>query len=245
MPRDALVVRLAAGVSCRLVLVCAPAGWGKSVLLAQWRARRARAPAVRVGLARPVRRRPRALLELRHRGAADGRARVRRRACSPRCPNAGPGADRGRAAAADQRARGAARAGRARARRLPPAARRARARVGRLPAAARAARRCSSRSPPASTRRCRSRACARPASWSSSARTSCSSPAPRPTRCSTARSRSDLEPRGRRAAAGAHRGLARRPAARRAVAARPQRPRARSSARSPATTARSATTCTR
>ena len=37
LTRDTLVVRLAAGVHCRLVLVCAPAGWGKSVLLAQWR----------------------------------------------------------------------------------------------------------------------------------------------------------------------------------------------------------------
>ena len=37
LPRDALVVRLAAGVNARLVLVCAPAGWGKTMLLAQWR----------------------------------------------------------------------------------------------------------------------------------------------------------------------------------------------------------------
>jgi len=35
--RDMLVVRLASGVSGRLVLVSAPAGWGKTVLLAQWR----------------------------------------------------------------------------------------------------------------------------------------------------------------------------------------------------------------
>src|SRR5262245_54169558 len=35
--RDMLVVRLAGGVNCRLVLVCAPAGWGKSMLLSQWR----------------------------------------------------------------------------------------------------------------------------------------------------------------------------------------------------------------
>ncbi|WP_157592420.1 AAA family ATPase [Solirubrobacter soli] len=37
VPRDMLVVRLASGVSGRLVLVSAPAGWGKTVLLAQWR----------------------------------------------------------------------------------------------------------------------------------------------------------------------------------------------------------------
>src|SRR5262245_499394 len=37
VPRDPLVVRLAAGVDARLVLVCAPAGWGKTVLLSQWR----------------------------------------------------------------------------------------------------------------------------------------------------------------------------------------------------------------
>ena len=40
--RDALVVQLAAGRDCRLSLVCAPAGWGKSVLLAQWHASEAR-----------------------------------------------------------------------------------------------------------------------------------------------------------------------------------------------------------
>jgi LuxR family maltose regulon positive regulatory protein len=37
VPRDLLVVRLASGVTGRLVLVSAPAGWGKTVLLAQWR----------------------------------------------------------------------------------------------------------------------------------------------------------------------------------------------------------------
>jgi LuxR family maltose regulon positive regulatory protein len=38
VPRDALVARLAAGAHCKLALVSAPAGWGKTVLLAQWRA---------------------------------------------------------------------------------------------------------------------------------------------------------------------------------------------------------------
>src|SRR5690348_14719720 len=37
VPRDMLVVRLASGVNGRLVLVSAPPGWGKTVLLAQWR----------------------------------------------------------------------------------------------------------------------------------------------------------------------------------------------------------------
>jgi LuxR family maltose regulon positive regulatory protein len=35
--RDALVARLEAAAHARLALVCAPAGWGKTVLLAQWR----------------------------------------------------------------------------------------------------------------------------------------------------------------------------------------------------------------
>ena len=38
VPRDVLVLRLASGRYGKLVLVCAPAGWGKTVLLAQWRA---------------------------------------------------------------------------------------------------------------------------------------------------------------------------------------------------------------
>lgn len=37
VPRDVLVVRLAGGVKGRLALVCAPAGWGKTTLLSQWR----------------------------------------------------------------------------------------------------------------------------------------------------------------------------------------------------------------
>src|SRR4051812_49776521 len=51
VPRDLLVVRLASGVGGRLVLVCAPAGWGKTVLLAQWRrAERAHRPLAWVSL---------------------------------------------------------------------------------------------------------------------------------------------------------------------------------------------------
>lgn len=38
VPRAELVRRLAAADGCKLTLVCAPAGWGKTVLLAQWRA---------------------------------------------------------------------------------------------------------------------------------------------------------------------------------------------------------------
>ncbi len=38
VPRDELVARLAGSARCKLALVCAPAGWGKTVLLAQWRA---------------------------------------------------------------------------------------------------------------------------------------------------------------------------------------------------------------
>jgi LuxR family maltose regulon positive regulatory protein len=36
--RDALVARLAGGADRRLSVICAPAGWGKTVLLAQWHA---------------------------------------------------------------------------------------------------------------------------------------------------------------------------------------------------------------
>ena len=229
---------------CRLALVCAPAGWGKTVLLAQWRAAQAEPTAVRVGLARCRRRRSGAVLELRRRGAADGRAGVRRGGAG-RAAERRPGADRGRAAAADQRARGLLEAGRARARRLPPApatswcTRRSRS------CSATCRGRCSSRSPPAATRRSRSPACAPPASSSRSARSELQFAGAEAERCSTARSRSgsnagDVEllqqrtegwPAGLQLAG--------------ALAARPQRPRARSSARSRATTARSATTCTR
>ncbi|HEY6889141.1 MAG TPA: AAA family ATPase, partial [Solirubrobacter sp.] len=38
VPREELVARLADGAARRLTLVCAPAGWGKTFLLAQWRA---------------------------------------------------------------------------------------------------------------------------------------------------------------------------------------------------------------
>ena len=38
VPRDRLVAQLLAGAERRLTLVCAPAGWGKTVLLAQWHA---------------------------------------------------------------------------------------------------------------------------------------------------------------------------------------------------------------
>lgn len=43
VPRDALVARLTGGTDRRLALVCAPAGWGKTVLLAQWHAAEQRA----------------------------------------------------------------------------------------------------------------------------------------------------------------------------------------------------------
>ena len=38
VPREELVARLSGSAQCKLALVCAPAGWGKTVLLAQWRA---------------------------------------------------------------------------------------------------------------------------------------------------------------------------------------------------------------
>src|SRR5262245_18980769 len=38
LPRGELVARLAGGEGRRLVLVCAPAGWGKTILLGTWHA---------------------------------------------------------------------------------------------------------------------------------------------------------------------------------------------------------------
>ena len=38
VPRSQLVARLVAGRECKLTLVCAPAGWGKSTLLSEWHA---------------------------------------------------------------------------------------------------------------------------------------------------------------------------------------------------------------
>ena len=209
----------------------------------QWR-RGAQAPAVRVGLARRRRRRPGPVLELRR---------------SPRCgrscpgfggavlaalPNAGPGAGRGRAAAADQRAGGAARAGRARARRLPRAQDElVHASVAFLLRHRRG--RCRSRSP----RRAdpplplaRLRAAGELVEIRAEELRFDDAEAEALLNGSLALG---LEATDVRAAAGADRGLARRAAARRAVAARAAATAPRSSARSPATTARSATTCTR
>src|SRR3954451_18983286 len=49
VPRNALVARLADD-HCRLALVCAPAGWGKSVLLTQWHAAQPQTPFAWVSL---------------------------------------------------------------------------------------------------------------------------------------------------------------------------------------------------
>ena len=65
-------------------MVRAPAGWGKSTLLAEWHAARGRVPPLRLADPRPRRQRPRALLDLPHRGAAHpAPRRGRDLACPP------------------------------------------------------------------------------------------------------------------------------------------------------------------
>ena len=77
--RPRLSERLDRGAAAKLTLVSAPAGFGKTTLLAEWLAAgQAGGRVGRVALARPGRQRPRLLLDLRHRRAADGGAGSRR-----------------------------------------------------------------------------------------------------------------------------------------------------------------------
>ena len=72
--RPRLSQRLQRGLGCKLVLVSAPAGFGKTTLLAEWLARTRRVgprAGDRVAVPRPGRQRPRAVLDLRDRRAAD------------------------------------------------------------------------------------------------------------------------------------------------------------------------------
>ena len=107
VPRPRLVRRLQAGTERELVLVCGPAGFGKSSLLADWA--RGRPAAGGVAVARRGRQRPGAVLAPRRR-----RARRRHGPASPsgrRARSRGAGVDlvRGRRHGAGQRARRGAR----------------------------------------------------------------------------------------------------------------------------------------
>ena len=79
VPRPRLSERLDRGAESTLTLVSAPAGFGKTTLLAEWLAAAPAGRTVRgVALARPARQRPGVVLDLRDRRAADGGARGRR-----------------------------------------------------------------------------------------------------------------------------------------------------------------------
>ena len=232
------------GAHCRLVAGVRAGGLGEDGAAGAVARRGGRDAAVRVGLARRRRRRARALLELRRRGAADGRARVRRRGAGA-LPNAGPAlVEVVLPRLINELAE------------LPEPVvlvlddyhllqRRARARVGRLPAAA-----------PAAHAAARAREPRRPAAAARApARRRRAGRGPRRRaavrrrrgrrRCSTGRSRSASTPATSSCCRSAPR--AGPPGLQLAALSLRGRsgPRARSSARSRATTGRSATTCTR
>ena len=75
--------RLDRGVSSTLTLVSAPAGFGKTTLLAEWLAREHRPSGRRMVVAGPSRQRSRVVLDLRRRRAAGRWPRGGRRARSP------------------------------------------------------------------------------------------------------------------------------------------------------------------
>ena len=159
-----------------MVLVSAPAGFGKTTLLTSWLAHaRASRDARRLGLPRRGRPGPLVVLDLRRHRPGPGRPRRRRRRRS-RCSQAGRAADRGAAGRARQRAERAARRGHAGPRRLPPGRRPGHPvrddLPGRPPAAAAAA----WSSAPAPTRPCRWPGCGPAASSPRSAPPTCGSP---------------------------------------------------------------------
>ena len=106
MARPRLSERLTAGVESKLTLVSAPAGFGKTTLLAEWLAA---APADGrsdgVAVARPERQPARSVLDLPDRRAADGRRRASARARSPSCRRPQPPPIEAVLADAAQRAR--------------------------------------------------------------------------------------------------------------------------------------------
>ena len=187
VPRPRLSERLNRGAASKLTLVSAPAGFGKTTLLAEWLAAdRPRRPMSggRVAVARPGRQRSRVLLDLRDRRAADGGTRGRReRAGAPAVAPAA--ADRDGADGAAQRARRPPGRRRAGARRLPRHRRARRPRRHGLPARPPAAAAAPGDRQPRRSRRCRWPGCARAASWSRSAPPTCASPPTRPRRTST------------------------------------------------------------
>ena len=120
--RPRLSERLSQATASKLMLVSAPAGFGKTTLLAEWLAARSDDASTddrQVGMvvARPTRQRPRGVLAVFRRRATDGRTR-RRRECARASPTDAASADRSRAHRAAQRPRRAAERHHSRARRL-------------------------------------------------------------------------------------------------------------------------------
>ena len=82
--RPRLIERMSRGAESKLTLISAPAGFGKTTLLAEWLAAAPADWTVRgVALARPGRQRARVLLDLPDRRAADGGAGGRRTGAVP------------------------------------------------------------------------------------------------------------------------------------------------------------------
>ena len=101
VPRPRLLARLDEGLARGLTLVCAPAGFGKTALLADWAGAAQRLGGVAVAGRR--RQRPGPVLAARRRRAGPGAARGRR-AGRPPARAAGTAVLRGAGDGADQRA---------------------------------------------------------------------------------------------------------------------------------------------
>ena len=222
MDRRRLTSRLRARAEAKLTLVSAPAGFGKTTLLAAWLA----APAAEAAAV--------AWVSL---DGGDNEPASSGPTWSPPCSAAGPGVGAG--ALALLRPAPAARDAS-----WPPSInelgatptdvelvlddyhldrRPATCTTGGLPARAPARPACTWSSAPGPTRRCRWRGCAPGASWSRSAPPTCASPPTEAAAYLNDVAGLELDASRRRGAGDAHRGLDRRPAARRAVAAGPRR----------------------
>ena len=176
--RPRLLQRLTEGMGRELVLVCTPAGFGKTTLLAEW-ARAGQRPVAWLSLDDGGQR-PGAVLAPCRRRPGPGAARARR--AGDRAARIATGLLRGPGDRAGQRAGGADRGGRAGAGRLPPDPGAGGPCLGRVPARAPAASLrlvLASRADPP----CRWPGCGPAASWPSCARPTCASPPRRPASC--------------------------------------------------------------